>query len=114
MPRRPRRKIKHKQSNLSIEQLAHLISGYALDGAKPIFGGVDKNGFPMPFYDDSHRRECWEKNRNHILSLAGRRVNDPLFFWARYDERGRRVYFRANDMPAAARDYDAKKNEKFD
>lgn len=106
MPKRPRKLRKVGSSKLSTDQLSHLISGYCLDGPLPALGGIDKSGFPMPFYDDLHRRQCWIENRDFILSLEGKTmIPGKEIFFGKWDENDMKVYFKKGDKPAAWHDY---------
>jgi len=106
MPTNRTRRKKGRKSDLSSDQLQHLISGNVLDGPEPRLGGIDRHGFPMPFRDDDHRRQMWIENRDYIMGLEGQEVTHPQYFWSDTNSEGRRVYFLPGEMPAAARDYE--------
>jgi hypothetical protein len=89
-------------SNLSPDQLGHIITGNALDGPEPQLGGKDRHGFQMPFRDTAHRRQCWIENREYILGLQGVPVEDPMYFWPGNSD----VYFNATSEISAYRDYE--------
>ena len=105
MPRKPRKRIKHLNSSLTLDQLGHLISGFCLDGARPVLGGIDGHGFSMPFRDNAHRLQEWRKHKKYIWSLEGK-LAPARYFWSENNSAGQRVYFRKGSKPSASVDYD--------
>lgn len=91
MPLKPRKARKRRQ-RLTGRQIEHLIYGWAL-------GGTLDSPVP-PFESEEHRRQCWEDNRDYILSLEGvERV--PGVFGC--------VPLKKGEKPQAMLDYEGRK-----
>jgi hypothetical protein len=52
----------------------------------------------FPFRDDDHRRECWQRNREFLLSLLGKGKIPGVFGPG----------FGKNEIPRAMKDYESK------
>jgi len=93
MPRKIRIARVQKTSNLTIDQLEHLIHGWCLDGCQPDYGHL-----AFPFRDESHRKECWKKNKKYIMSFEGAPPQHDVSFFGLSFPRGKK--------PAAWKDYE--------
>lgn len=94
MAHRPIRPKTRKESNLSIDQVEHLIHGYCLDGCQPCFG----NDTAYPFRDDDHRRECWKRNKKYLMSLEGGDPRHDISFYG--------LSYPVGEKPVAYIDYE--------
>ena len=68
-------KEKYNDSDLTNDQLDHLLLGHTFIGAtKPDYG---KMGYP--FKSKQHRERCWKQNKEYIMSLMGEPKDDLCF-----------------------------------
>lgn len=80
---RTRRKRLRNCSELTQDQEMHLLHGFALDGCLPDYGHP-RNMVNFPFRDDDDRRECWERNRDLLMSQFSEPFRRPDAWWS-YD-----------------------------
>jgi hypothetical protein len=94
------RQTRGRHSFLTGRQTEHLLYGFCLPFDPAEYGHRD---IKFPFRDEAHRRQCWQENREYIMSLEGIERVPGVFG---------HTPLRKGKKPAAMLDYDKKRSTK--